>query len=73
MYRGAGEGKSEAQSIRTRSGLGLQSKNLGGIEHLILGGSLAQCEGKPERFEFARRTKYPSFNYVVIFGGVILF
>lgn len=53
MYRGAGEGKSEARSIRTRSGLGLQSKNLGGIEHLILGGSLAQCEGKPERFEFA--------------------
>lgn len=47
MYTGVqGEGKSETLSIRTRSGLGFQSNDLGGTEHLILGGSLAQCEGK---------------------------
>ena len=73
MYRGAGERKSKAWSIRNRSGLGLQGKDLADIEDLILGGSLAQCEGTPERFKFARRTEYPAFSYTAFFGVGILF
>ena len=45
-------------------GLGLQDKDLGGVEDPVLGSSVAQCEGKPERFKFPQRTKYLSLCYM---------
>lgn len=62
MNRAAGEGRWKAW--RSRSGLGLQDKDLGGIEDPALGASVAQCEGKPERFKFPQRTKCLSLCYM---------
>lgn len=43
---------------------GASGKDLDGVEGMFLGGSAAQCKGKPERFKYPRRTQYLSLCYL---------